>query len=79
MIWFFERESARLHYEIRQRADGQDFEIVVTYPDGSQLVEQYSDAGQLIDRSTAIRSELFAHGWRALGDPSRGASARSLE
>ena len=68
MIWFFERESARLHYEIRQRPDGHDFEIVVTYPDGSQLIERFADASGLIARSSAIRSELFERGWRAVGD-----------
>lgn len=79
MIWFFERESARLHYEIRQRPDGHDFEIVVTYPDGSQVIEQFADASGLIARSSAIRSELFERGWRALGDPVRRMSAASLE
>jgi len=79
MIWFFERESARLHYEIRQTPDGHDFEIVVTYPDGSQLIEQFADASGLIQRSSALRSELFERGWRALGDPVRGLSAAGLD
>ena len=79
MIWFFERESARLHYEIRQRPDGQEFEIVVTYPDGSQVIEQCSDASGLIERATAIRSELFERGWRALGNQVRRVSAASLD
>ena len=36
MIWFFERHEARLLYEIRRQADGDDYELVVTFPDGRQ-------------------------------------------
>src|SRR6478735_4321708 len=30
MLWFFEREDARLHYEVRRRTDGDEFELVIT-------------------------------------------------
>ncbi len=79
MIWFFEREHDRLHYEVRHRPDGHAFELVVTYPDGSELIEQFTDADGLVQRSSALRSELFERGWRALGDPVRQASAAGVE
>ena len=78
MIWFFERERDRLHFEIRHRTDGEEYELVVTYPDGSQFIEQFADASGLIERSSALRSELFERGWRALGDSVRSLSAASL-
>lgn len=78
MIWFFERESDRLHFEIRHRPDGEDYELVVTYPDGSQFVERFEDANGLVERSSSLRSELFERGWRALGDPVRRLSAARL-
>jgi len=78
MIWFFERESDRLHYEIRHRTDGDEYELVVTHPDGSQFIERFADASGLIERSGSLRSELFERGWRALGDPIRRLSAARL-
>ena len=66
MIWFFAREHDRLHYEIRRQADGHDYELVITYPDGSQLVERFEDAMGLLARQDLLQSELFERGWRAL-------------
>jgi hypothetical protein len=54
MVWFFEREQAKLHYEIRRQSDGDAYELVITWPDGHQEVEQYSECGTLIQRSTVL-------------------------
>jgi hypothetical protein len=64
MIWFFERQEARLLYEIRRQADGDDYELVVTFPDGRQEVEQYDDAHTLIERSHRLQESLRAQGWQ---------------
>jgi hypothetical protein len=63
MIWFFERQESRLHYEIRRQPDGDDYELVITRPDGQQEVERYSECGTLIERSTVLQSDLAAEGW----------------
>lgn len=63
MIWFFERHDSRLLYEIRRQADGDDFELVVTFPDGRQEVEQYTDPHALIERSQRLQDALKAQGW----------------
>jgi hypothetical protein len=63
MIWFFERHDARLLYEIRHQADGHDYELVVTFPDGSQEVEQFADPHALIERSQRLQDSLRAQGW----------------
>ena len=63
MIWFFERHRSRLLYEIRRQADGHDYELVVTFPDGRQEVEQFGDAGALIERSQRLQETLRAEGW----------------
>ena len=39
MLWFFERDAARLLYEIRRQVDGDDYELVLTFPDGRPEVE----------------------------------------
>ena len=67
MLWFFARQKAQLHYEIRKHRDSDDYEIVITHPDGRQEVEQYSDATGLLRRSADLQDTLRAEGWQPLG------------
>lgn len=64
MIWFFERHHSRLHYEVRRQTDGNDYELVITWPDGRQDVERYSECGTLLERTTVLQSRLAADGWQ---------------
>jgi hypothetical protein len=64
MIWFFERHDSRLLYEIRRQADGNDYELVVTFPDGRQEIEHYDDPHALIERSQRLQDALRAQGWQ---------------
>jgi hypothetical protein len=79
MIWFFQRQQARLHYEIRQRTDGPGYELVITHPDGRQDVEHYCDSSALLDRAHRLQNSLMEAGWqpphigaRSPVGPSRG-------
>jgi len=74
MIWFFERKDARLLYEIRRQADGDDYELVVTYSDGRQEVEKFEDAHALIERSQRLQETLRAQGWTTPAAVARGLS-----
>jgi hypothetical protein len=65
MIWFFERQQARLCYEIRRATEATEYELVITHPDGSQQVEAFTDATLLLERSVRLRDTLLSHGWRA--------------
>jgi len=67
MLWFFEKERATLHYEIRHDPEGPGFELVVTYPDGRQRIERSGDARDLVERSGTLRSTLISEGWRSVG------------
>lgn len=64
MIWFFERQHARLSYEIRRATEGTEYELVITNPDGSQQVEAFTDAALLMERSVRLRDALLTQGWR---------------
>lgn len=64
MIWFFERQRDRLHYEIRCQTDGPDYELVITYPDGRQEIERFSDPAALVERSAHLQNTLSAAGWQ---------------
>lgn len=73
MIWFFERRDARLLYEIRRHADSDDYELVVTFPDGRQEVEKFEDSHALIERSERLQDTLRAQGWAPPSSMVRGA------
>ncbi len=64
MLWFFERQQSRLHYEIRRQTDGHDYELVITHPDGRQEVEQYADPTALLERSMRLEHSLMEAGWQ---------------
>ncbi len=64
MIWFFERQQARLSYEIRRATEGTEYELVITHPDGSEQVEAFTDATVLMERSLRLRDALLSQGWR---------------
>lgn len=63
MLWFFQRDTARLLYEIRRQVDGDDYELVLTFPDGRQEVEKYQDPHALIERSQRLQETLRKQGW----------------
>jgi hypothetical protein len=64
MLWFFERHHSRLHYEVRRQPDGDDYELVITQPDGRQDVEQFADSDDLLDRMQRLQRSLHADGWK---------------
>lgn len=64
MIWFFEREQARLRYEIRRQTDGPHYELVITYPDGRQEVERFEDSAAVVQRSATLENRLTQEGWQ---------------
>jgi hypothetical protein len=65
MLWFFEKEEARLHYEIRRERDGQRIELVITWPDGREQVEAYDDPADVLARSEILQHRLAETGWQA--------------
>jgi hypothetical protein len=69
MIWFFERERSRLQYEIRRQSDGDDYELLITWPDGREQIESYSECGSLAVRSAHLENHLADEGWAS---PARG-------
>ena len=66
MIWFFQRESASLRYEIRRAMDGTGYELVII-EDKNEQVEQVTSASVLLERSRNVWLGLVQQGWRPLG------------
>ncbi len=79
MIWFFERQRARLHYEIRRQTDGPNYELVITFPGGRQEIELYADTSAVTERSIKLDRALTDEGWVRphVGPRTAGRSARS--
>ena len=65
MLWFFEKQDAWIHYEIRRQADGDAYELVITHPDGRQDVERYGKPSDVVERSNHLQQELTEAGWHA--------------
>lgn len=63
MLWFFERQHARLHFEVRRQSDGDGYELVITLPDGRQQLESFMDHRPLLDRMQRLQHALHADGW----------------
>ena len=64
MIWFFDRDGERLRYEInRDRAAGL-YRLIITRPDGSEVIEEVDEPGELIERSVELMNSLRGDGWR---------------
>ena len=64
MLWFFEKQRSRLHYEIRRHTHGDDYELVITHGDGRQEVECYRDAAAVLERSMRLQDSLIQAGWQ---------------
>jgi hypothetical protein len=64
MLWCFEKEQARLHYEIRREPDGQRIELVITWPDGREQIEAYEDPADVLVRSEMLQHRLAETGWQ---------------
>ena len=65
MLWFFEKQREKLHFEVRHQSDGHDFELVITYPDGREVIEKFSDPRVLAERSRSLRTSLVDEGWHS--------------
>jgi hypothetical protein len=64
MIWLFEREGKYFRYEARPAEDGLGYELVITYPGGSELVERFDDSAALSRRQKELEEQLSNEGWR---------------
>jgi hypothetical protein len=65
MIWFFDRQGQRLRYEIRRTTAGDAYELVVSYPDGREEVEQMLEPSDLLKRCAELADSLKDQGWKA--------------
>jgi hypothetical protein len=66
MIWFFERETERLQYEIRREEAGRGFELIISASAEEKTVQKVDSASELIERSQDVWSFLLNGGWRPL-------------
>ena len=62
MIWFFDKEGEKLRYEISRRRDDGRYRVVITRPDGSEVVEEVDQPTELIERSVELMNSLRGDG-----------------
>jgi hypothetical protein len=63
MIWFFTRGRAQVDFEVRRLIDGETFELVVDYPDGSEGIERFTNPRKLVQRTLTLQRRLIREGW----------------
>jgi hypothetical protein len=63
MIWFFERRGDHLRCEIRTQVEGDRYDLVITYPDGSEAVERFTDSRTLAQRTAELEQAMLRDGW----------------
>ena len=66
MVWTFERESERLHCEIRHEDAGGGYELVISASEDEKTIQKVSSPSELIERSQDVWTFLLDGGWRPL-------------
>jgi hypothetical protein len=66
MIWFYQRDGQELYYEIRLCQDGPGFELGISYPGGSVLLERFDSEEALASRFLELQHSLQEEGWGPL-------------
>ena len=63
MIWHFTRENAQVDLEVHRLPEGTGYIFAVTHADGSEKVENYTDAARLVTRVLSVQQRLLEDGW----------------
>jgi hypothetical protein len=63
VIWFYAKQGRHLRCEVRQRVDGDRFDLIVTDADGAERVEHLEDSASLTRRSQQLEAEWLTEGW----------------
>ena len=66
MVWFFQRESERLQYEIRRETTSGAYELVISASEDEKTVERVSSPAELIERSQDFWTFLLDGGGQPL-------------
>ena len=66
MIWFFERASERLQYEIRREQAGPGYELIISASAEEKTVQKIASPSELLERSQDMWNFLLNGGWRPL-------------
>lgn len=64
MIWFFHQGHAQIDLEVCRTGRPVGYQLVVTYPDGTEQLEEFRDAKALVERVVEVEDRLLAAGWR---------------
>lgn len=63
MFYFFKRGSETVQCEVRSKADGPGYEIVITEPNGTERIELFATSEQVHDRWVELHKRFELEGW----------------
>jgi hypothetical protein len=75
MIWFLTRGRLQVDVEVRRAPDGEGYELVIDYPDGTERVEHIRDPRKLVERTLRVQRKLIRQGFEPTSPMSPYASA----
>ena len=66
VVWSFARGAQILRYEVTREGAFGYYRLVITYPDGSESVQQVQEPSELSDRTEALMNQLREDGWELI-------------
>jgi hypothetical protein len=63
VFYFFKRGNDTVRCEVRADSGGTGYEIVITDPDGTERVEQFTTSEQVHDRWLELHKRFEDEGW----------------
>jgi hypothetical protein len=63
VFYFFKRGSETVQCEVRSKADGLGYEIVITDPNGTERIELFATSEQVHDRWVELHKRFELEGW----------------
>ncbi|MGH9313044.1 MAG: hypothetical protein ACRD1S_07585 [Vicinamibacterales bacterium] len=63
MIWFLTRGRQQVDVEVRRALDGEGYELVLDYADGTERVERIRDPRRLVERTLRVQHRLIRQGF----------------
>jgi hypothetical protein len=63
MLWCFTRGAAQIDVEVHRRAPDGRYTLEVTFPDGTERVENFDEPAKLVTRTLSVQQKLIEEGW----------------
>lgn len=64
MVWVFAKDGRQLRCAVLHTDEPAAYQLIVTQPDRTRVVEAMADPAALVDRLAAVTADIHADGWQ---------------